>query len=304
MKIICNNPKNIIIAVVFACICLASAAPAEAGCYQVCDPMYAPCPSGYSVYTNQMLPWPWSPYGWACFPCGGYCWLSGGGHAAGPVCATGPYSGCINIGPYLTGWNCYERCDGECNNSIRNACTIPNSLINSIWQGENATDWTWYCPGKNGGSNSVQCSFPKPSPVNGSCQTFPSGIDPLPSSKCLTGTASAVLGLGTNSSPWTWTCLGSNGGADAPCSAKKPCVYNNYQCTRLTTDVKCAETYPENCEKSLAVNMICSATDVNRSCSGVISQSDCVAAGVPCSNDTETCASCPLKPGMWREVAP
>lgn len=253
MKIICKNTRNIIVAVAFACLCLASAAPAEAACYWSWEVVrIEPCPTGKSLQLNRVVaPYPWSPLGWACLPCGGYaCNGGGGGMPYGIFCA---------------------------NNSGIGGCEYP--APHPIY------DWAWRCDGE--------------------CQTFPSGINPLPSSRCLAGDSSTVSGNGTNGSPWTWTCVGTGPGhTDAPCTAKKPCVYDNYSCDRSGSDVICANTYPENCEKTLPVNKICSARDVNGTCSGVLSQSDCVAAGTPCANTTENCASCPLEPGRWREVSP
>src|SRR3984893_16829883 len=78
--------------------------------------------------------------------------------------------------------------------------------------------WAWTCNGSNGGTNS-SCSAPlqSASPVNGVCgsangvavSTAPTG------NLCTAGTATTVSGTG----PWTWACNGSNGGANASCSA-------------------------------------------------------------------------------------
>jgi len=312
MEIFLKKTKNLIMPVVLTCVFALNVGTIQAACFWVCD-NFAPCPSGYSVYTNQMLPWPWSPYGWACFPCGGYgcfgaAWTPTFGFRGGMVCSqitsyflgnpAYPLGSCMEPGSYVTA------CNAECAPNHFNCKigpVIPGSPRNE------PTGWAWACQGFNGRND--HCFEPYPVPVvNGACQTFLSGVDPLPTASnqlCLTGTASAVSGNGTNSSPWTWTCVGSGTGhTNANCYAKKPCVYDNYSCSRSPFDVKCENTYPENCGKSLPVNMVCSARDVNGTCSGVLSQSDCVNAGVPCSNSTETCASCPLEPGRWREVAP
>lgn len=315
MKIICKNPRNIIIAVAFAFVCLASADTAEAACYKkkVCDvPVYGPsCPSWQPYYVSTQVVSYGSP-SMVCWPIGGYsCGL---GNFMVCCAASNPWAGGWGNWSYpskaIVAYSCrdVEVCNGECDNSILNACTTPNSLIASFGQTDDANYWYWYCPGKGpGGLNSPQCSLHKPVP--GACQTFSSGIDPLPTASnqlCVNGgTASPVLGNGTNSSEWSWTCSGQYGGSPSgTCTAKKPCVYDNYSCSRSPFDVKCENTYPENCGKSLPVSMICSARDVNGTCSGVPSQSNCVNAGVPCSNSTETCASCPLEPGIWREVTP
>ncbi|WP_243651762.1 choice-of-anchor U domain-containing protein [Thiobaca trueperi] len=58
-----------------------------------------------------------------------------------------------------------------------------------------------------------------PSPVNGACGSAHNGLFyDLPTSAsalCASGTPSAVSGSG----PWTWSCLGSNGGSAASCRA-------------------------------------------------------------------------------------
>ncbi|HRY28038.1 MAG TPA: hypothetical protein P5323_02780 [Candidatus Moranbacteria bacterium] len=330
MKIICKNTRNIIIAVAFVCICLVGAETAEAGCYLSYQVIrYESCPVGKSLQLNYPQWWPpsalrcnlYPPYNnpihplynerCACFPCGGYaCMGGGGGLPFGTYCANNSgYGGCEAPGSHPV-YNWVWRCDGDCNNSILYACTTPNSLIASIGpKTDDASYWYWYCPGNTYGINSSRCQFSKEPIVNGSCQTFPSGVDPLPTASnqlCATGTASAVSGLGTYEYPWTWTCFGSSGGADDPsCSAKKPCEYTEYKCTRSSADVTCEDTYPENCEKILPVNKICHATDRFNSCPP-LSQSDCKAAAgsSDCDNTTETCASCPINPGAWREVSP
>ncbi len=173
MEIFLKNAKNLIMPVVLACVFALNVGTIQAACFWVCD-NFAPCPSGYSVYTNQMLPWPWSPYGWACFPCGGYCWLPGGGHAAGPVCATGPYSGCIDIGPYCTHYAFV--CNGECD-PAHFKCKVGN-LIN-LGNLPNDAGWYWDCGGVNGGftdhCSETNCA---PNTCVGQTCTNPSGVVP------------------------------------------------------------------------------------------------------------------------------
>src|SRR5262249_55052052 len=58
--------------------------------------------------------------------------------------------------------------------------------------------------------------------VNGSCggaNGVASATSPISTSLCTTGTASAVSGGTDSSTPWSWTCAGSNGGTAASCSA-------------------------------------------------------------------------------------
>jgi hypothetical protein len=55
--------------------------------------------------------------------------------------------------------------------------------------------------------------------VNGTCGTSNGGsfsVSPT-SGLCIAGTASEVIGTG----PWNWTCVGSNGGTNASCTATK-----------------------------------------------------------------------------------
>jgi len=77
--------------------------------------------------------------------------------------------------------------------------------------------WTWNCNGANGGTN-ASCSAQKtPTPVNGVCGSANGvAVSSAPSTNlCSTGASSAVAGTG----PWSWSCAGSSGGANASCSA-------------------------------------------------------------------------------------
>ena len=77
--------------------------------------------------------------------------------------------------------------------------------------------WNWSCVGSNGGST-ASCSAPVSvmgvngvcGPANGTSQSRAptSGL-------CSSGTASVFSGTG----PWNWSCVGSNGGSTASCSA-------------------------------------------------------------------------------------
>ena len=59
-----------------------------------------------------------------------------------------------------------------------------------------------------------------PPPVNGACGTANgTAVTSAPvANLCSAGTASSVTGTG----PWTWSCIGSYGGATASCSASFP----------------------------------------------------------------------------------
>ena len=273
MKIICKNPRNIIIAVVFACICLASAAPAEAECY------YSNCPSGYTYTNNSIYPWPLSPYSWACFPCGGYCWVPGAGYPQGPVCARitsylGSYpiaDSCVAPGSYVT------LCNAECAPNHFN-CKIGPVIPGSPRNG--ATGWEWSCQGFNG--RSASCF--EPFPVNGGWSDW--------------STCSVSCGGGTQ----TRTCTNpapANGGS--PCSGAsskdcntQACCNSDFQDTCLPTKINCENS----CGQTITVTPTCSRIDVN-GCD--MTPTTCVGS---CTPVTRICPDCPLETGAWREVSP
>ena len=84
--------------------------------------------------------------------------------------------------------------------------------------------WSWHCAGSNGGAT-ASCSAKLL--ANGACG-IDNGTNPLKapwsvygtpaSSLCASGKVSAESGSG----PWTWMCVGSNGGVTANCSATPP----------------------------------------------------------------------------------
>lgn len=71
------------------------------------------------------------------------------------------------------------------------------------------------------GNSCTPCTPPPPSvpPINGACGTAhkTNGKEAPSVNLCADGSNPPVSGTG----PWTWTCLGSNGGTDASCSAGK-----------------------------------------------------------------------------------
>ncbi|MBI4086698.1 hypothetical protein HY416_01815 [Candidatus Kaiserbacteria bacterium] len=79
--------------------------------------------------------------------------------------------------------------------------TSANNVVSS-------TGWTWTCNGSNGGT-SASCSEPiGPPVVNGKCNAT--------HYQCDAGTS--VNNIGGASGPWSWNCVGSNGGTTASCS--------------------------------------------------------------------------------------
>ncbi len=76
--------------------------------------------------------------------------------------------------------------------------------------------WTWTCKGSHSGAT-ASCSANVE--ANGACGSAnkKNYLTQPPTAKlCAAGTAEGI----TMNGPWTWTCTGSNGGAQANCSAK------------------------------------------------------------------------------------
>ncbi|HOS88135.1 MAG TPA: hypothetical protein PLG37_01500, partial [Candidatus Pacearchaeota archaeon] len=89
----------------------------------------------------------------------------------------------------------------------------------------NSTTYTWTCAGAYGGTT-ASCSANRT--VNGSCGTSngQSFYVPPTTNLCNAGNASSVT---TNSTQFTWTCSGINGGSTASCSSNqltrsRPCL--------------------------------------------------------------------------------
>jgi len=85
-----------------------------------------------------------------------------------------------------------------------------------------AGPWSWSCLGSNGGTN-ASCSAslavvpPPPVVINGACGSSNGAtLSSAPTTNlCSAGTTSNVSGTG----PWSWSCMGSNGGGTASCRA-------------------------------------------------------------------------------------
>ena len=73
--------------------------------------------------------------------------------------------------------------------------------------------------GSGGGSSLAPAPAPTPTSINGVCGSVNNTIVPtIPiTNLCSIGTASSVIGSG----PWSWTCVGLNGGTTASCSVQK-----------------------------------------------------------------------------------
>ncbi|MDD4410008.1 MAG: PKD domain-containing protein, partial [Candidatus Pacebacteria bacterium] len=92
----------------------------------------------------------------------------------------------------------------------------------------NGAYWIWTCTGSNGGSTSSCFAIKGVDPVNGQCGSSNGGtFSSVPTTGlCNSGTATSVYGTG----PWTWTCVGSNGGSTSSCFASKTIDLINGQC--------------------------------------------------------------------------
>ena len=310
MKIFCNNTKNIIIVAVFAIICLVNDTPAEAECY------FSNCPQGYTYINNQIQPYPWSPYGWACFPCTGYgcfgaAWTPTFGFRGGMVCSqitsyflgnpAYPLGSCMEPGSYVTA------CNAECAPNHFN-CKIGPVIPGSPRNG--ATGWEWACAGFNGRDDYCFESYP---PVNGTCSSPANHL-----AGCANGTTQ--VNLVTSADKWTWGCNGLYGGTNTSAVA---CVETNCapnicvgqtctnasgvvsgtrqpdweeKCVRIAID--CTQEY---CESTIPdSSYICTLHDNN----GCSPDASCDASTKCPAPLTQNCLACPRDAGGWREVSP
>lgn len=155
-----------------------------------------------------------------------------------------------------------------------------------------AGPWNWTCAGSGGGEDAY-CSASVRS-VGGSCgSSNGKSLSSKPvSGLCLSGVASAVSGSG----PWTWSCNGLFGGANASCSASesvKPCVPKySYSCN--------ANSFCGAGECGMRTK---SATCLRKnSCGGseIVSASECSSHSVPCvASRIIDCGVCNM--GQWTE---
>lgn len=168
--------------------------------------------------------------------------------------------------------------------------------------------WEWSC---QRGSTYLEKSYISckalagaAAPVAGSCgssngQSF---VSTPTTNLCADGSVPTVNGSG----PWSWTCLGQNGGTNADCSAQKTCTPNyNYGCTKLNTGENCNNS--ANCEKAIVTEQAYCVVSDNNNCNlplPSVSLQDCANNGVTCESITETCPSCTKNIDSWKEVNP
>lgn len=144
-----------------------------------------------------------------------WTWTCAGSNGGTSAVCTAPKT----TAPVVTNGTC-----GSAQNS--SYLTAPTSNLCGIGSASSVTlsgtAWNWTCSGTNGGTTAA-CSAPKtttPTPINGACGTA-QGVasETAPSiNLCSTGSTSVV---GSNTSSWIWSCIGSNGGSTASCTAPK-----------------------------------------------------------------------------------
>ncbi|HPC30640.1 MAG TPA: hypothetical protein PK862_01695, partial [Candidatus Pacearchaeota archaeon] len=123
-----------------------------------------------------------------------------------------------------------KKIDGSCGTANGSTfSSVPTTNLCSVGTASgvttNSTTYTWTCAGSSGGTN-ANCSANRT--VNGSCgssngQSF---YIPPTTNLCNAGNASSVT---TNSTQFTWTCSGINGGSTVSCSSNqltrsRPCL--------------------------------------------------------------------------------
>lgn len=128
------------------------------------------------------------------------------------TCTAGNPGGGSDMGTYYY-WGCYGTNGGStayCTETKAPVCD-PNTG-NACNRNACGGTGTILCNG------SCSASAPACTPVNGSCGAIPTHYICDPVTTISTNNAE-------NSTTYTWTCPGSNGGSDASCSEAKPCPY-------------------------------------------------------------------------------
>lgn len=138
--------------------------------------------------------------------------------------------------------------DGQCDPATSGVATptAPSGNLcsvgtpSSISGGQNGTPWSWTCAGLNGGKT-ANCAAPNSgTSVDGACDTTTESIatNTAPTGNlCMAGTPMGAFG-GSGGSNWTWGCDGTNGGANAACSAPwvgLSCTFTNPFATMQVT---------------------------------------------------------------------
>ena len=156
------------------------------------------------------------------------CNCSCGSYSVYGSCGGGYPAAHCNGDPQGSGWCIGSPC-GNCNCSLCGpastvvSATAPTTGLcgwanNAGPVSDQGTYWLWTCSLRVFGSPVINCTSPKPLPIiNGICGIANGGsYTVIPTvNLCSSGTATAVAGTG----PWTWTCMGANGGTNMNCSA-------------------------------------------------------------------------------------
>ncbi len=219
-------------------------------------------------------PWTWTcagEKGGASVSCSapllvnGECGLANGSQSAAPpleslLCRAGDASSVTGQGPWY--WNCFGENGGavaQCAayTLIRGACgaaadtPVRKAPSEGLCASGKSTavigdgPWSWTCLGSDE-DNSVNCTAPVR--INGSCGiAHGMSMASVPTADlCATGQPSEVEGEG----PWTWLCMGENGGTSMSCLAP---VITNATCgpahglgvETAPTEGLCAEGRPD-----------------------------------------------------------
>jgi hypothetical protein len=125
---------------------------------------------------------------------------------------------------------CTPSSNGQCGITSGSVLSAPPSSANycssgtvgNVSTGSPGIPYTWVCLGTGGGSNAY-CSAEVVVAVDGACGSADgSVVNATPSSPelCSAGNAGVVTTGDGKTTPWSWSCLGINGGNSASCSSK------------------------------------------------------------------------------------
>jgi hypothetical protein len=198
-------------------------------------------PAAFSTFPSNCTPTTWSFYASLASSSGntvvnGVCGSSNGADLTSApttnLCGAGTASTVTGTGPW--NWTCAGsgggttascsaqlKINGSCGSANGVAVSTPPTsnlcAAGGASQVGGTGPWNWSCTGTNGGGT-ASCSAPLAQQVvNGFCGSANGvAVTSAPTTNlCLAGTSSGVAGSG----PWQWSCVGSDGGSTASCSA-------------------------------------------------------------------------------------
>jgi hypothetical protein len=152
---------------------------------------------------------------------------------ASRVNGSGPWNWtCAGFGGTTASCSTLYKISGACGSS--NGASLASAPTSNLCSAGSASTvagsgpWNWSCVGSNGGSTATCSAKTSAQPVNGACGSSNGAqLTSTPTTNlCGAGTASTVAGSG----PWNWSCVGSNGGTTATCSAKASAQPMNGAC--------------------------------------------------------------------------